>query len=325
MENLIEVKNIKKYFPIGGSKMAPARIKYLHAVDNVSFSIKKGEIFGIVGESGSGKSTIGRCALQLLDIDEGEVYFENKRIDHLTNRELKFYRRDMQMVFQNPLSSFNPKKTIGSAFRELGYVYKENKVDLEKRIRELIRFINLPEDVLNRTPNQLSGGQLQRLAIARALLLRPKFILADEPVSALDVSVQAQILNLIIDLKEELGMTMLFISHDLAVVEHVCDVVAVVYLGMIVEMAETKELFSNIMHPYTQALMSAKPKSHPLEEKQRIILEGDVPSAVDVKEGCRFSNRCPRFRAGECDQATPALYEETPGHWVACHFPIKKE
>lgn len=318
---IVEVKEIKKYFPIDDYKFAKSKIRYVHAVDDVSFQVRRGEIFGIIGESGSGKSTIGRCVLGLHKIDSGEVYFNGEEISRLSKTQMKKYRPHMQMIFQNPLASFNPKMTIGKAFYELARVYKIDKSEADKRIREQLQVIRLHEDVLNRLPKELSGGQLQRLAIARALMLNPEFLLADEPVSALDVSVQAQILNLMADLRDNRNQTILFISHDLTVVRHICDTVAVVYLGVIVEMGSTEELYSNVMHPYTQALISAKPKEHPLQETNRILLEGDIPNAIDVAEGCRFANRCSKFRKGLCSERTPKLKKVSSNHWVACHYP----
>lgn len=324
-EILIKVKHMKKYFPLDNYKLAKSRIRYLHAVDDVSFKIEKGEIFGVIGESGSGKSTIGRCILRLLDIDSGAVEYDGVDISKMSPKQLKDYRLKMQMIFQNPLASFNPKMTIGQTLYEVGNVYHIPKTELDNRIKELLEYINLSEDVLSRLPKEISGGQLQRLAIARALLLKPDFLLADEPVSALDVSIQAQILNLLIQLKEEKGQTILFISHDLTVVKHVCDHVAVVYLGVIVELGPVEEVYANMMHPYTQALISARPKEHPLENRERILLEGDIPNAVDVKEGCRFANRCQRFKEGLCSNRTPKLKDMGKGHFVACHYPIGAE
>lgn len=318
---IFEVKGIKKYFPMDDYKFAKSKIRYLHAVDDVSFNIKRGEIFGIIGESGSGKSTIGRCLLGLHKIDSGEIYFNGTEISRLNKAQMKEYRPHMQMIFQNPLASFNPKMTIGKTFYELAKVYKMDKTEADKRIKEQLEVIRLNEDVLNRLPKELSGGQLQRLAIARALMLKPEFLLADEPVSALDVSVQAQILNLMADLRDNLGQTILFISHDLTVVRHTCDTVAVVYLGVIVEMGSAEELYSNVMHPYTKALISAKPKEHPLQETNRILLEGDIPNAIDIGEGCRFANRCSKFRKGLCSERTPKLKKIGENHWVACHYP----
>ncbi|MCR5796616.1 MAG: ABC transporter ATP-binding protein [Eubacterium sp.] len=319
-ENLIEVNHLMKYFKLGNEKISKAKAKYLHAVDDVSFTIKKGEIFGIIGESGSGKSTIGKCILRLIDSDSGEVFLNGKDVTKLSAKELKAMRSNMQMVFQNPLASFNPKKKLGDAFREYANFLKISKEEYEKKMGELLDYINLSDDVLSRLPKELSGGQLQRLAFARAILSEPDFLLADEPVSALDVSVQAQILNLMLDLKEKKGQTMLFISHDLNVVKHICERVAVVYLGVIVEMGDIDMVYNNTKHPYTQALISAKPKEHPLEEKERIILEGDVPNAINVKEGCRFASRCVRYKNGLCDHRTPKMKEVEPGHYVACHY-----
>lgn len=317
-EKIFSVKHLKKYYQVNKS-LQLEKIKYVHAVDDVSFEVYEGEIFGVVGESGSGKSTIGRCILKLIDITEGEIQFKGEDISNFKFNQMKPYRKEMQMVFQNPLSSFNPKKTIGGALSEIGKVYKMSKIETDNRIQELLDLIKLPSDVLYRSPGELSGGQLQRLAIARALILNPAFVMADEPVSALDVSVQSQILNLFMDLRDKLGVTMMFVSHDLNVVRYVCDNVAVMYLGKIVEMAPVDQLFSNTLHPYTQALISAKPISHPLETKERIILEGDVPNAIDVPKGCRFASRCKLFKSGVCDQADPPMEEHSPGHFVACH------
>ncbi len=318
---IIEVEKVKKFFPIDDYKFAKAKIRYVHAVDHVSFKIKRGEIFGVIGESGSGKSTIGRCILGLHKIDDGKIKFNGTEISSLPAKEFQKYRPNMQMIFQNPLASFNPKKTIGNSFYELCKVYKISKEEADKRIYEQLEIIKLSPDVLNRYPKEISGGQLQRLAIARALLLKPDFLLADEPVSALDVSVQAQILNLMVDLKEKLGQTILFVSHDLTVVKHICDTVAVVYLGVIVEMASAEKLYKNPVHPYTKALISAKPKEHPALETERILLEGDIPNAIDVAEGCRFANRCSKYKLGLCSERTPKLVQIEPDHWVACHYP----
>ena len=317
----ISVRDLKKYFCLDNYKLAKAKTRYIHAVDDVSFDIYKGEIFGIIGESGSGKSTIGRCVLKLIDVDSGEIYFDGKNITHVSRKEQQELRSRMQMVFQNPLASFDPKKTIRFSLEESAKVHKIKPEVYKARVKQLMEYIALPEDLLTRYPKDLSGGQLQRLAIARALMLEPDFILADEPVSALDVSVQAQILNLMIDLKENLGQTMLFISHDLNVVRHLCDRVAVVYLGVIVEMGPIDEVYSNVMHPYTQALISAKPKEHPLQQKEQILLKGDIPTAIDVAEGCRFASRCSRYKHGLCDHRTPKLKDMGNGHFVACHYP----
>ncbi len=319
-EKLIEVSHLKKYFKLNSDKFSKANAKYLHAIDDVSFDIYKGEIFGIIGESGSGKSTIGKCILKLIENDSGKIIFKGEDIANYTPKEMKPLRKNMQMVFQNPYASFNPKIKLGKAFEEFADVLKMDKTIYDEKLTEILEYISLSDDIFTRLPKELSGGQLQRLAIARALLSEPDFILADEPVSALDVSVQAHILNLMIDLKEKKGQTMLFISHDLNVVKHICDRVAVVYLGVIVEMGDMDEVYNNSLHPYTKALISAKPKEHPLEEKEEILLEGDIPSAINVPEGCRFAGRCSRYKQGLCDNITPKLKDIGNGHLVACHY-----
>ncbi len=315
---IMDVQDLKKYYPMSKGSFSKEGKKTLKALDGVSLQICKGEIFGIVGESGCGKSTLGRAMLRLFDVTDGKILFEGNDITHLSRRQMKNYRKNMQMIFQNPYSSFNPKQKIGSALREVGKVYGMTGQEVEDKIHELLEYIHLPEDMLLRSPGELSGGQLQRLAIARALILNPSFIVADEPVSALDVSVQAQILNLITDLRKKVGMTMLFISHEMTVVEHVCDQVAVMYLGKVMEVAPTKVLFKNILHPYTQALMSAIPKADPEADHQRIMLEGDIPNAIDLPSGCRFASRC-RFCTEECKNEMPQLTYVGDGHYVACH------
>ncbi|MBQ2297258.1 MAG: ATP-binding cassette domain-containing protein, partial [Ruminiclostridium sp.] len=279
----------------------------------------KGSIFGIVGESGCGKSTLGRSLLRLETITGGKVYFQGRDITDLSGKDLLPLRRDMQMIFQNPYASFNPKQKIGSALREVAKVHKIPSNEAEEKIKHLLQEINLPEDTLNRIPSEMSGGQLQRLAIARALLLDPAFIVADEPVSALDVSVQAQILNLMMDLREKFSLTMLFISHEMTVVRHLCDQVAVMYLGTVVEQAESEELFNNLLHPYTQTLMSAIPTLDPEHKKQRIVLQGDLPSAIDVPPGCPFADRCPKCQP-QCKESRPQLKDVGNNHLEACHL-----
>ncbi|MBQ2926127.1 MAG: ATP-binding cassette domain-containing protein, partial [Ruminiclostridium sp.] len=283
-EPVIRAEHLVKEFPIASKKLGEPK-KVLHAVSDVSLSVPKGSIFGIVGESGCGKSTLGRSLLRLETITGGKVYFQGQDITDLSGKDLLPLRRNMQMIFQNPYASFNPTQKIGSALREVAKVHKMPAEEAEEKIRNLLHEINLPEDTLHRIPSEMSGGQLQRLAIARALLLDPAFIVADEPVSALDVSVQAQILNLMMDLREKFSLTMLFISHEMTVVRHLCDQVAVMYLGTVVEQAESEELFNNLLHPYTQTLMSAIPTLDPEHKKQRIVLQGDLPSAIDVPPG----------------------------------------
>lgn len=309
-EICIEGKNLKKYYPFKNGKV-------LKALDDVSIQVKKGEIFGIVGESGCGKSTLGKCLMRLHDVTDGNVIFQGTDITKQNPKKIKDMLQKMQMVFQNPFSSFNPKLKINYSLREPCKLMKMTDAQIDERINELLSYVSLSENELNRFPHELSGGQLQRLAIVRALLLNPEFIVADEPVSALDVSVQAQILNVILDLKEAYEMTMLFISHDMTVVEHICDEVAVMYLGSVVETGTTSVLFNNILHPYTKALISAIP-SLDAEKKQRIILQGDIPTAVDIPQGCRFASRCNECME-ICKSQAPALVEVEPGHSVACH------
>lgn len=322
---LIRCEHIKKYFPVKGGK--DGKKHYLHAVDDVSLEIFPKQIFGIVGESGSGKSTIGRCIINLEQTTSGEIYFWDQKINNLNDKELDAYRSKIQMVFQNPFASFNPKKSVKSFFLELGRTHGMKKADALGRASELLEMVNLlPQfEMLKRYPRDLSGGQLQRLAIARALMLNPEFLIADEPVSALDVSVQAQILNLFIELRDKLGLTIMFISHDLTVVRNICDMVAVVYLGVVVEMGPAEKLFSNISHPYSEALISAKTKTHPRDVSRRIMLEGDIPNAIDVGPGCRFADRCRYCDGKRCKSETPKLVEVEEGHFAACHYPLFKK
>ena len=313
---LIQVLDLKKYYPVK-SKRKNSVVK---ALDGISLDIFKGEILGVVGESGCGKSTLGRCIMRLIDCTMGSITFRGDDISKQSKKEMKDLRRHMQMIFQNPFSSFNPKHTIKQSLTDVGNLFGMSASDTNERIQYLLSVIGLDEVVLGRHPGELSGGQLQRLAIARALLLSPEFILADEPVSALDVSVQAQILNLLLKLKKEFSMTMMFISHELTVVEHICDRVIVMYLGSIMEMGSTDALFSHTMHPYSLALLSSKPKDNPDDETNRIILQGDVPNALDIPPFCRFCTRCPSFIPGKCDVETPKLMQVSEDHWVACHL-----
>ncbi len=314
-EAMFQIRNLKKYYPVKGKKNAVVK-----ALDDVSFDILQGEILGVVGESGCGKSTLGRCIMRLTDATEGTITYRGEDITHRSRRDMKELRRQMQMVFQNPFSSFNPKHTIGHSLEEVGALFGMSKADTRQRIDDLMSVIGLDEIALTRRPSELSGGQLQRLAIARALVPKPEFLMADEPVSALDVSVQAQILNLLLRLRNDIGVTMMFISHELTVVEHICDRVVVMYLGSIVEAGSTDALFSRTMHPYTRALLSSKPRENPDEKTDRIILEGDVPSAMNIPPYCRFSTRCPNFMAGRCDAEVPPLVQVADDHWVACHL-----
>ncbi len=314
-EALIKVENLKKYFPV-----AKRKDLFVKAVDDISFEVKEGEILGVVGESGCGKSTMGRCVMKLTDITDGKIFFRGEDITGYDKKKMKEIRRHMQMVFQNPFSSFNPRHTIGKALMDVAREYGMSKEDADKKISELVEVIGLDPIVLRRRPGELSGGQLQRLAVARALVVDPEFILADEAVSALDVSVQAQILNMIMDLRRRYNLTMLFISHELTVVEHISDHVIVMYLGAIMEMGTTEELFGNTLHPYSQALLSAKPRETPDTVTDRIMLQGEVPNALNIPPFCRFCTRCPKFIPGKCDAVTPPLVNVGGDHFVACHL-----
>lgn len=312
---LLTVENLTRTFV-----NKKTRVK-VEAVDNVSFSVLPGEILGVVGESGCGKSTLARCVTRLMAPTQGRIVFRGQDITALSQRELRPVRPHMQMVFQNPYSSFNPKHTMEKSLWEVGKFRGMGREEFSGRLQELLRDTGLEPEWLKRQPKELSGGQLQRFAILRALLTRPEFLVADEPVSALDVSVQAQILNLLLDLREKLGLTILFISHDLNVVRHVCDRVMVMYLGAVMELGDREAVLESPAHPYTQALLSAKPRESPQEPHAQVLLKGDVPSALRVPPGCRFCPRCPRAEEAVCAGSRPLLEEIAPGHFAACRFP----
>ena len=317
---LLEVNGLKKYFPIKAGILQKT-VGNVKAVDDVSFFIKKGETFGLVGESGCGKSTTGRTIIRLYEPTEGEIIFEGQDLSKLKEKELKPYRKDIQMVFQDPYSSLNPRKTVGTILEEpFGVHNLYSKAERKERVEHLLDRVGLNPTLRDRYPHEFSGGQRQRIGIARALTLNPKLIIGDEPVSALDVSIQSQVLNIMNDLQKEFGLTYLFIAHDLAVVKHISDRIGVMYLGRMMEVTDKKTLYSNPLHPYTQALLSAIPKTHPSEVKrERIILKGDVPSPSNPPKGCVFHTRCPQAM-DHCKEAVPALKELEPGHFVACHL-----
>ncbi len=309
---LLEVRNLKKYFK---TSKGP-----LHAVDGVSFTIERGKVLGIVGESGCGKSTTGRTILRLIEPTSGEIYFEGKDVVKMNKRELHSLRKDMQLIFQDPYASLDPRMSVSQLIREPLVLNKivQGEEAIEKRVKELMDTVGLAERLYNSYPHELDGGRRQRIGIARALAMEPKFIVCDEPVSALDVSIQAQILNLLQDLQEQLGLTYIFITHDLSVVYYFADDIAVMYLGQLVEKAPAEELFNNPLHPYTKALLSAIPIPDIDVKKERIIMRGEITSPVNLPDECRFAPRCDVCQA-RCRESDCTLREVSPGHFVACH------
>lgn len=317
-QTLLEVQNVKKYFPIP-SKLFSRKKEFVKAVDGVSFTVNKGETLSIVGESGCGKSTTGRMIMKLLDITEGKVIFEGQDITNMTDDQIRPLRKEFQMVFQDPYASLNPRLTIKEILEEPLIVHNFNKGNRNQRVTELLEVVGLNKYHADRYPHEFSGGQRQRIGIARALAVNPKLIIADEPVSALDVSIQSQVLNLMKDLQEEFGLTYVFIAHDLSVVEHISDRVGVMYLGRLVELATRDELFGKPLHPYTKALLSAVPIPDPTVKRERIILKGDIPSPANPPSGCTFHTRCP-FAQETCKIQVPEFRELESGHYVACHY-----
>lgn len=318
MEKLIEVKNLKQYFPVASNKMFEK--KYVKAVDDISFFINKGETFGLVGESGCGKTTTGRTILRLNKPTSGQIIYDGKDI---TNVNMKPYRKKMQIVFQDPYASLDPRMTVGDIVGEAIDIHKlaKNKTERKEKIVSLLERVGLNSEHANRYPHEFSGGQRQRIGIARALAVNPEFIVCDEPISALDVSIQAQVVNMFEELQQELGLTYLFIAHDLSIVKHISDRIGVMYLGKIVELGTSNEIAFESLHPYTKSLISAIPIPDPEinRTRKRIVLEGDVPSPVNPPSGCRFRTRCP-YATELCAEKEPEFIEASPGHFVACHY-----
>ena len=320
-EALLKVTQLVKHFPVKGGVFSKT-VDKVHAVDGVSFAIAPGETLGMVGESGCGKSTTGRCVLRLIAPTSGHIWFDGHDVTHVNKAQLRALARDMQIIFQDPYASLNPRMTVGAIVGEALIIHKlaVSARERDERVVELLETVGLHPDHLRRYPHEFSGGQRQRIGIARALAVKPKLIICDEPVSALDVSIQAQVINLLEDLQEKMGLTYLFIAHDLSVVEHISQRVAVMYLGRIVEMAPSRDLYTTPRHPYTEALLSAVPIPDPTVKRKRVVLEGDVPNPINPPAGCHFHPRCPRAQE-RCRVEAPVLREMAPGCQAACHFP----
>lgn len=318
-DTLLRVEDLKIYYPVAGSGFG--KKEFVKAVDGVTFEVKKGEVFGIVGESGCGKSTLGRGVCKLENLTSGHVYLDGEDITEYNDRRMRSIRKKVQMVFQDPYASLNPRMSVFDIIAEPLLVYHlyQDKADLEKKVLDLLHRVGLDDYHANRYPHEFSGGQRQRIGIARALAVEPSLIIADEPVSALDVSIQAQVLNLLNELKHDLDLTYIFVAHDLSVVEYISDRVGVMYLGNFVEVGEKEKIYSNPMHPYTQALLSAVPVPDPTAKRERILLEGSIPSAHKPPTGCKFHTRCPKCMEC-CKTQAPERYEVDDGHYVYCHL-----
>jgi oligopeptide/dipeptide ABC transporter ATP-binding protein len=326
-DDFLVIENLEKHFPITQGIIFQKQIASVKAVDGVSFSVRQGETLGIVGESGCGKSTLARCIMRLLDPTGGRIVFDGRDITHLSRSDMRPVRRELMMIFQDPYASLNPRKRVGFIVAEALQVHKMGTdAEIKRRVQELLEVVGLSPEHYNRFPHEFSGGQRQRIGVARALAVNPKLIVCDEPVSALDVSVQAQILNLLDDLQKDFGLTYIFIAHDLNVVRHISDRVMVMYLGKIAEIADRNSLYTEPKHPYTGALLSAVPIPNPERGRARkaVVLEGDVPSPINPPEACHFHPRCPRFHAGHCDVDEPPLYSFGEDHVAACHYPLER-
>ncbi|MBW3565904.1 MAG: dipeptide ABC transporter ATP-binding protein [Acidobacteria bacterium] len=319
-EPLLVVRDLKKYFPVKRGILSRT-VGQVKAVDGVTFSLAKGETLGLVGESGSGKTTTGRSILRLIEPTEGSIRFEGTELTDLGSRAMREKRQDMQIIFQDPYASLNPRMTVGTIVGEPLVIHSDlSKAGRRERVAQLLETVGLDPSYLKRFPHEFSGGQRQRIGVARALATNPKFLVLDEPVSALDVSIQAQVVNLLMDLQKELGLTYLFVAHDLAVVEHISQRVAVMYLGKIMELASRDRIYDDPLHPYTKALLSAVPLPKPNRKKSRIFLDGDIPTPIDPPSGCVFHTRCPIAQFPICSEEVPALLEHKAGQFAACHF-----
>jgi oligopeptide/dipeptide ABC transporter ATP-binding protein len=318
---LLRVENLVKYFPVASTSLFSRQRDYVHAVENVSLEVRRGQTLGLVGETGCGKSTLARCIMRLYDITSGKITFDGHDISTLSRRRMRPFRRDMQMIFQDPYGSLNPRRRVGSIIGDPFAIHGiADGADRKKKVQEVMELVGLNPEHYNRFPAEFSGGQRQRIGVARALAFRPKLVICDEPVSALDVSIQAQIINLLMDLQDEYPLSYLFVAHDLAVVEHISHRVAVMYLGRIVEITDKTSLFEMPLHPYSEALLSAVPVPKArAKRRERMILSGDVPSPINPPPGCHFHTRCP-YAMARCRHEAPALREVTPAHWAACHL-----
>jgi oligopeptide/dipeptide ABC transporter ATP-binding protein len=318
-EEILRIEHLKKYFKVGGGFLGGKAVS-IQAVDDISFSVKRGETFGLVGESGCGKTTLGQTIIRLYEPTEGNILFNGANLSKLSAGQMRPYRRDIQMIFQDPSASLDPRMTVGTVISEpLNIAGIGTRAERREKVQELLRVVGLNAYFANRYPHEFSGGQRQRIGIARALAMNPQLVICDEPVSALDVSIQAQVLNLLKQLQDQFNLTYLFIAHNLAVVAHIADRIGVMYLGKLVEVADSRAITENPKHPYTQALISAIPLPQPGRSRKRIILEGDVPSPANPPSGCRFHPRCPIARSN-CAEFEPPLEEKESGHWVACHY-----
>jgi len=325
-DSLIGVKGLKKYFAVRQgfmSSLISGQTQYVKAVDDISFFVRKGEVFGLAGESGSGKSTTGRLMLRLTDITDGKVYFKGKDISKLSQRQMKPLRREMQIIFQDPYESLDPRMTIKEIVAEPVRIQglAKSEAEIEERVKQILSEVEVvpPEEFLHRFPHELSGGQRQRVAVARAFVVNPEFVVADEPVSMLDVSIRAEVLNSMLELVQKHQVSFIYITHDLALAKHVCDRLAILYLGKIVEMGPTDQVINNPLHPYTQALIAAIPVPDPNYRRGELPISGEIPSPLNPPQGCRFHTRCP-YAFPECTTLEPPLVEAEPGHWVACHM-----